>query len=145
MKETSFRAETETSVHDASASLDSLHALTERVLKMLLKERLNIVVKQTFYDTGYPADSATRRPPVAEERETTIKREMQIAASDSIQKDETAVGRMTADVQVLNATKTVGETSQKTAPGMNMFQKILMTAGAISVISIIIYLILKFK
>jgi hypothetical protein len=140
-----YRTEATTVVRGRSSIGDSLRTLSEQVFKMLTKEHLNIVVKQVFYDTGYPVDSATCRPPVAEEREITIMRETQIDAADSLRINEMATRQTTTDVQSLIASKVSGETSEKTETGMNMFQKILMITGAISVIAIIIYLILKFK
>jgi hypothetical protein len=145
IKAASFRTETEISTRDASTALDSLRALSEQVFKMLLKENLNIVVRQIFYDTNHPSDSGTHRPPVVEERETAIMRQTQINTVDSLLKDKFAVRQTATDVQALTITKASGKTHEKTANGLKGWQKALMAIGGTVIIGFVVFIIIKIK
>jgi hypothetical protein len=141
----SFHTETATTIRDASTASDSLRVLSEEIFKTILKKHLNIIVRQVFYDANHPVDSVTRRPPVVEDRETAITIEMQIDATDSVRKDESAMRQTDTDIRTLIDSKASGRVLEETEVGTSTFQKVLMITGVISIIAIIIYLILKFK
>jgi hypothetical protein len=132
-------------VRDSSVVRDSTSVLSEQVVKMLAKEYLNIVVKQIIYDTQQAVDSATHRPPVASDTEITIVRRLQTDSSDSLMRNETETKQALTGLQATTGLTIDAKTTEKTKTGLSTIQKILLWTGAIAIIAVIIYSVIKFK
>lgn len=137
----------ETQVNNDISLTDDKHLkeLTDRIIKRLFNERLNIDIKNIKYDTEKPVDSITGKHPVSEEKNININRETNVNETDSIHQemDSVSVTKTKDNSQIAVKTKT--ETKEEKQTGLSGLQKKLIAVGIFSIIGLIIFIIIKIR
>jgi len=132
--------------NDISSSDDrQSKELFDRIMKLLISEQLNIDVRNVKYDTGKPADSTGGKPPVSEETNIKINRETNVNKTDSTHNETDSVSAAKTNDNSNTTVKTKTEAKEEKQTGLSGLQKILITAGVISIVGFIIFIIIKIK
>jgi len=119
--------------------------LTDRMMKLLINEQLNVDIKNVKYDTEKPADSITGKHPVSEITDIKINRKTNVNKSDSTHNETDSVSAIKAKDNSKEIIKTKSETKETKQTGLSALQRNLIAAGIISIIGFIIFIIIKIK
>lgn len=132
--------------NDITVSDDKhLAELTDKIMQRIIKDRMNIGVKNTKYDTDKPVDPATGKHPVKEENEININKETDVQEMENIHKEKDSVSSVqTQDNSQIKA-KTDIKTKASTETGLKWWQKAFIAIGAFCLIGFSVWLFIKIK
>ncbi|MDR2954398.1 MAG: hypothetical protein LBV43_04890 [Prevotella sp.] len=131
--------------NDITVSDDKhLFDLTEKIMQRITKDRMNIGIKNTKYDTDKPADPITGKHPVKEENEININKQTDVQETESIHHEKDSVSSVqTQDHSQIKA-KTEIKTKEEKESGLKWWQKMFIAIGIVSVCLIITIVINAF-
>lgn len=137
--------ETKISNNISSSDENRVQELTDKIIKRLFNERLNIDIKNIKYDTEKLVDSITGEHPVSEETNINIHRETNVNETDSIHQetDSVSVTKIKDNSQITVKKKT--ETKEEIQTGLIGLQKKLIAVGVFSIIGLIIFITIKIR
>lgn len=119
--------------------------LTDRIMQRIIKDRINIGIKNTKYDTDKPIDTATGKHPVKEENEININEETDGHETENIhQEKDSASSVQTQDNSQIKA-KTETKTKEIKETGLKWWQKTSIAIGSSFLIGFSIWLFIKIK
>ena len=123
----------------------TMSELADWFMQRIIKDRMNIGIKNTKYDTDKPVDPTTGKHPVKEENEININKETEVKETqNSHQKKEN-----TSSVKTKDKSKTKAETQiqlkEEKETGLKWYQKMFIAIGASCLIGFFIWLFIKIK
>lgn len=119
--------------------------LTERIINRLQKDRLNISIQKTLYDTDKPADPSTGNHPVKEETNIQIKQETEKEETDSTHSELLSESSVDVDDNYRIEQKGNLKSSQQSESGLSSLQKFLMAVGIVAFICLAFFIYSKLK
>jgi len=132
--------------NDITVSDDKhLAELTDRIMQRIIKDRMNIGIKNTKYDTDKPVDPSTGKHPVKEENEININKETDVQETENIHQEKDSVSSVqTQDNSQIKA-KTEIKTKEEKETGLKWWQKMFIAIGASCLIGFSVWLFIKIK
>lgn len=132
--------------NDITVSDDKhLVELTDRIMQRIIKDRMNIGIKNTKYDTDKPVDPATGKHPVKEENEININKETDVQETENIHQEKDSVSSVQTQDNSQIKTKTEIKTKEEKQTGLKWWQKMFIAIGASCLIGFSIWLFIKIK
>lgn len=122
-----------------------VNELTERIINRLQKDRLNINIQKTLYDTDKPADPSTGNHPIKEETNIQISKETEKEETDSTHTELLSGSSVDVDDNSRIEQKDTLKSSQQSESGLSSLQKFLMAVGVGAIICLAFFIYSKLK
>ncbi len=119
--------------------------ITAQELTRAINENLTVKIRQIKYDTSRPVDSLTNHPPVIEENDIVINKNTATDETEITNTDSVANNTTSYNDDSETKTEIQAATREKTKTGLNDVQKTLMIVGALTIIVVVIFIIVKIK
>lgn len=117
--------------------------LTDRIIERIIKEHLNITIKQTKYDTNQPMVEDTGKHPVSEETDIAIHRETEVNETDSIHQQKDSISSINTKDQSKVVVKDKVKVKEKKENGLTVWQKMLIGLSVVLLLSLFIIIRIK--
>ncbi|MFV0397933.1 MAG: hypothetical protein ACK5JU_07945 [Bacteroidales bacterium] len=124
---------------------ERIKEIAEEIAQRVTNEELEIDLTITKFDTDKPADSTSGRSPVLEETKARIKRNKNTNQSTQATKQTDTEKEQTIEDQSKVDRSASIESMERKETGLALWQKILIAIGSITVVSIIAWIIIKFR
>ena len=137
----------ETSINNDTSSDEEKRTmeLTDRIVKQIVNEQLNIGIKSIKYDTEKPVDSVTGKHPVSEETLIKVRKKTETNETDSIRQEEYSVSsvQIRDNSQIKTKSETVKREEKETE--LERWKKALIAIGTFCLVGFIIFIIIKIR
>lgn len=118
--------------------------ITNQVISRLTDEKTEINIKTTEYDTDKPIEPSTGKPPVKKESDLKLNNQKKVNEKETIETEKDSVSQTTSSDNSRIKEKTVGNSKEVVETGLKAWQKVLIGVGALTIIGLVVFLIIKF-
>lgn len=119
--------------------------IADRIMQRITKDRMNIGIKNTKYDTDKAVDPATGKHPVTEENEININKETDVQETENIHQEKDSVSSIQSSDNSQIDKHLELEKEETKEIGLEWWQKLFIVIGASCLIGFSIWLFIKIK